>query len=69
MFNLLNGSAVLSQVNAFGSTLNRVNTILSPRLLPSRRDGEILGRSSIVSGVRLQADRHGPAHERVKKSF
>jgi hypothetical protein len=33
MFNLLNGSAVLSQVNAFGSTLDRVNTILSPRLL------------------------------------
>ena len=33
MFNLLNGSAVLSQVNAFGSTLGRVNTILSPRLL------------------------------------
>jgi carboxypeptidase family protein len=33
MFNLLNGSAVLSQVNAFGPTLDRVNTILSPRLL------------------------------------
>jgi hypothetical protein len=32
MFNLLNGSAVLSQVNTFGSTLNRVNTILAPRL-------------------------------------
>ena len=32
MFNLLNGSAVLSQVNAFGSTLDRVNTILAPRL-------------------------------------
>ena len=33
MFNLLNGAAVLSQVNAYGSTLDRVNTILSPRLL------------------------------------
>jgi hypothetical protein len=33
LFNLLNGSAVLSQVNAFGPTLDRVNTILPPRLL------------------------------------
>jgi hypothetical protein len=32
MFNLLNGSAVLGQVNTFGSTLDRVNTILAPRL-------------------------------------
>ena len=33
LFNLLNGSAVLNQVNAFGPTLDRVNTILSPRLV------------------------------------
>ena len=32
MFNLLNGSAVLNQVNTFGPTLDRVNTILAPRL-------------------------------------
>jgi hypothetical protein len=33
MFNLLNGSAVLSQANSFGgSDFGRVNTILSPRL-------------------------------------
>jgi len=32
MFNLLNGSAVLGQVNTFGPTLDRVNMILAPRL-------------------------------------
>ena len=32
MFNLLNSNPVLSQVNTFGPTLDRVNTILAPRL-------------------------------------
>ena len=32
MFNLLNSNPVLAQVNTFGPTLDRVNTILAPRL-------------------------------------
>lgn len=33
LFNILNGSAVTAQVNTFGPTLGRVNTILAARLL------------------------------------
>ena len=33
LFNLLNSNPVLGQVNTFGPTLDRVNTILAPRLI------------------------------------